>query len=375
MAEPDWPQIECANTSNSQLCDGSGRVLARFERRTEWSYSADRCDDVVVAHRVTNCAADCGANCMRYLHALAFAMDGALLWEARLHGHFLGCSVGCFWTFDSEPNICRTYSAATGAHVASIHIDANEAGELASCWPFVIARGPRAGCVLDVGDEGVHLYERAAPLWAAPGVDGRVACFLTDDAQHVCVQGVPLRYYDVVTGAMTTWTLEGLPVEPPAEWVLVCAYSRTRVLAYVTRLTGDRGETCGTLELHDAARGVVASATEWTYAPDRVETDYGLAGHTLLLWGGTACLMENQTARIVKEYAPFCSMAWQRPLPRCARVELDAAVEAVAAIDALADEELGAVAEAVGLVRAVLVAFVAEDARLTATRLAAQRAF
>lgn len=145
----------------------------------------------------------------------------------------------------------------------------------------------------------------------------------------------------------------------------------------------------GRFSAHDASRGDYRTLQFVGTAYDSSRTVQRLAGEKMFAVDprGGACpskgvamvfrreciaIVDPVTMTVLKKLpAPEIITAWRRTVPQCAAHECSKIADAVAAADELGEAAVDANAVgAVGLVRAVLIGFLAEDARLTALRCA-----
>lgn len=309
----------------------------------------------------------------RDTRVMAFSLEtGAELWPAAVDGTtIVGIASGgsgnlVVWVADDgyDELPFTAYNIASGAAVMT---RPHEEG----CCYAIIAAGPWRDYMLSHSYEQVTLCAPGStePVWqietteeiSAPErilttsgewfcLDGRGACRLCSlrDGQPVPSVLDRIRYEDLLT--------------------LLAVYDPTRAFA----CKSDNPD----LAPHHSCRQRFVAVGREQIAGDRYTTaDYEVT--VLPSRGATEVIVyHHECIRIVrpcgtiveKRSTPGIVAAWRWSALDCARRGRDEVARAVAAVDELADDVSDLAA--VSLVRAVLVGFVAEDARLTALRLA-----
>lgn len=278
-------------------------------------------------------------------------------------------------------NTVSSYATATGDHIATF--SAMDAAGFPPRTLTMIGRGPHANFFLIAGDTELVATDLSGGIaWRMPydGTDrGQLKLAQCErfayQAGNSCV-----NFYRMCDGRHTTLPL----VSDGRHRIILYALAELSVLVGVCR-AGSRW--VDSFEIYEAGSAPRAVACPFALAIGSFILRHSRMRYTVLTMCSEHCevMISARTGKVL-QVRPLISgaiMVWHPSLESCARREYAAVTAAVAAVDELADgaavdeladgaavDELadGAAvdAAAVGLVRAVLDGFVAEDARLTA---------
>lgn len=304
------------------------------------------------------------------------------LWESSVISRALFASarvvVALRWGDDCHV-IMDVLSAGDGRRLASTDMTELFGAKLVI---GAVSRGAHAGNMIVYGSGDlsmVTMYGKIVWRVQVPDVDMR-AGFTACKFCIVAARGNVLHTFGMADGKHAAMPL---PADGTRRRVLH-AMSSTSALLGVEQAEANRPSRIKRLELYVVGQPTTVS---WCL-PYYSEKQYviqlqGAANFALILCDQRCVLLVSlATAEVLEMYQLFgpAVKVWQPSLESCAEREYDRVLAAVAAVDdcaAAVDDDCAAAAvddcAAVGLVRAVLVGFVAEDARLTARRL--ERAF
>lgn len=371
IARPDWPEIDFAPRD----------ALPVDERpRMRYAHGAHFKTSGVYArgHTIVGWAAGDSPALTAY-----DAESGEQVWRHSVgpNTELLGVYDGAVWLWDRKTLACETCAVSDGARRAA----ASPPGQCSSPQellrgPLLVTHGPRAGCFVVYGDScrvtmwsasGAMVWEDSEP---PPDYDFEYELGLTDCGQYVYFKSNPYAFYDR-DGRRTLQPLVGLQGISGLcnfeSWRTACAFTAGRVLIYAEERDEEGHRIAARFELHVLRGGVPTVIVAPLEPPgrDMERIDHSGSGngncvHPMFLSAYQVLLVSGTTAQVLRSYTICALPVWRSPTADCALGEHEAAIAARAAIDALPCGDDGSV----GLVRAVLDGFVAEDARLTALR-------
>lgn len=323
---PDWPIVEGLCFDKIYLSEsGRARTVTLNRPKADWVGSHICKDDILVEGQLNQGVMQIAAyRALSGVRLWRRSVGAAEPWSAVSHG-----DVEMIWV--RSGNVYNAYSTADGRPLATVHTNADR-----DCEPFVVPRGPRAGCVIVAAGGRVCMYNPAAadqPEWETEGRGRLKGACLTECQGYLCVPGDPLETYDIATGALTRWPLdfEGAATT----WQLVYAFSPTRVLLHVKRRE-DLGEFGwpGRLEIHEAGASTVVSSIKIPGTLSLIDTHR--SAHLLMLSDGfNALSVSKRTAQLVgisRDVTAHRSELWTWSIARCAAHEWLAAYRAETAV-------------------------------------------
>lgn len=354
--EPDWPTIGWLSDEGCVMHSRGGASVRTFEL-----------DSSIVGSMLSS---DGEYLLFKHLHAhlskmlicvSAYRIGCGLVWSRRcdLFDTFIAAGsvggVGVVWSCTDKT--AYAIAAHSGKTVSEIQSDSFAVYDVVPC-------GPWKGCVIAVQQHVHTLYAAGAQvIWqcaqAAP-VSTSSSIDFSPDGLHYRITHSTLRWrYSVESGSLTS-----------AVWPDGSCLRALPSLSVVK--TPATGSTCyQTVAAGRACRVSVSGRAECYLDCSLFQAlpPVGRAPPVIYASGNFADVVDLTTARVLKTY-PLrgARTAWLWPPRLCSKREYEITLAAVDAIDAIA---IDAAAEqdattAVGLVRAVLLEFVAEDARIIA---------
>lgn len=337
---------------------------------------------VQIRHAASNgkCLVCVLCTCSEYTQVMAYSLQtGAELWASPVFGDWIvGIAGEAVWVGDPFTDVLRACDLGTGTVLAMLPW-----GSLTRA--AVVTTGTWINHLLYMNRGSVTLYAPLAShaIWAVTAKEGdhvnlhaardvwyttrsQVRWYTTQSQTDYSTPNLLMSFHSLADGSRMPSVLDRPASRPPQAWdawpaEILVAWSPNRVLVYVK---SDAEAFLSHIDTADGANHTSQCPFAWrreviTQSP--VVAVVARREHYLTV-------IDPKTAAVLDTMqTPDIVTAWKWSAADSARRECDELADAIAAVDELPGNF--AAETAVGLVRAVLDDFVAEDARLTVLRL------